>query len=247
MRSIWVLSGRTLRADRQNGEAAARPARTAARRRSCSRWRGDRAVVFLGLLGAAAATPADASSASSWRQTRGLAAAGDGKQGDQRERAAAIAAGCASALCPARLIASLRPGVGLPVNSAASTLPPAKLTFALRYGRFAAGACARAFTPIGMVACALCAASTTASAVMLTTPREVTDGVRMCAGLSVPSRIGPTCSASIMVLAMVSAMLAESRFGNTSRLASPFRSRMRIDALAQMLRQRGIAVHLAVA
>src|SRR6185312_3839601 len=40
------------------------------------------------------------------------------------------------------------------------------------------------------IACAFCVASTTASAVMLTTPREVTEGVRIWAGLSVPSRIG---------------------------------------------------------
>jgi hypothetical protein len=43
-------------------------------------------------------------------------------------------------------------------------------------------------------------ASTTATAVMLTMPRAVTDGVRMCAGLAVPIRIGPTASASAMVL-----------------------------------------------
>jgi hypothetical protein len=35
-------------------------------------------------------------------------------------------------------------------------------------------------------------ASTTASVAMLTTPREVTDGDRMCAGIEEPSRIGPT-------------------------------------------------------
>jgi hypothetical protein len=39
-------------------------------------------------------------------------------------------------------------------------------------------------------------ASTTATAVMLTTPRAVTDGVRMCAGRAAPTRIGPTGSAS---------------------------------------------------
>ena len=43
-------------------------------------------------------------------------------------------------------------------------------------------------------------ASATATAVMLTMPRAVTDGVRMCAGLAVPIRIGPTASASAMVL-----------------------------------------------
>lgn len=40
------------------------------------------------------------------------------------------------------------------------------------------------------------AASATAMAVMFTTPREVTEPVRICAGLAVPSRIGPTGSAS---------------------------------------------------
>jgi hypothetical protein len=43
-------------------------------------------------------------------------------------------------------------------------------------------------------------ASTTATAVMLTMPRAVTDGVRICTGLAVPIRIGPTASASAMVL-----------------------------------------------
>ena len=43
-------------------------------------------------------------------------------------------------------------------------------------------------------------ASTTATAVMLTMPRAVTDGVRICAGLAVPIRIGPTASASAIVL-----------------------------------------------
>ena len=39
-------------------------------------------------------------------------------------------------------------------------------------------------------------ASTTAIAVMLTMPRGVTEGVRMCAGRAAPMRIGPTGSAS---------------------------------------------------
>src|SRR5690606_37220078 len=63
--------------------------------------------------------------------------------------------------------------------------------------------------------------SSAAKAVMLTMPREVTDGVRICAGLATPSMMGPTCSASVIALMVVRVILAESRSGNTSRFASP--------------------------
>ena len=43
-------------------------------------------------------------------------------------------------------------------------------------------------------------ASTTAMAVMLRMPRAVVDGVRMCAGLSAPMRIGPIDRASVITL-----------------------------------------------
>jgi hypothetical protein len=43
-------------------------------------------------------------------------------------------------------------------------------------------------------------ASTTATAVMLTMPRAVIDGVSICAGLAAPSRTGPTGKASVMTL-----------------------------------------------
>ncbi|MEH2555205.1 hypothetical protein V1286_002734 [Bradyrhizobium algeriense] len=43
-------------------------------------------------------------------------------------------------------------------------------------------------------------ASTAATAVMLSTPRAVTPGVRICAGRAGPIRIGPTGSASASVL-----------------------------------------------
>src|SRR5690606_38717517 len=66
-------------------------------------------------------------------------------------------------------------------------------------------------------------ASTTARAAMLTTPREGTDGDRICAGIAAPSRIGPICRPSVIVLITPSVMLAASRFGKTSRLASPDR------------------------
>lgn len=35
-------------------------------------------------------------------------------------------------------------------------------------------------------------AASTARAVILTTPREVTEGVKMCAGREAPIKIGPT-------------------------------------------------------
>src|SRR5262245_14655575 len=47
---------------------------------------------------------------------------------------------------------------------------------------------------------AFACASTTATAVMLTTPRAVTDGVRIWAGRAAPIRIGPTGSASASTL-----------------------------------------------
>ena len=50
--------------------------------------------------------------------------------------------------------------------------------------------------PSDICPCCACCASTAANAVMLTTPRAVVDGVRMCAGRAAPMRIGPTGSAS---------------------------------------------------
>ncbi len=43
-------------------------------------------------------------------------------------------------------------------------------------------------------------ASPTATAVILTMPRAVIEGVSICAGLAAPSKIGPTGKASAMVL-----------------------------------------------
>ena len=64
-------------------------------------------------------------------------------------------------------------------------------------------------------------ASTTLSAVMLTMPRAVTDGVRTCAGRAVPSSIGPTCSPSAAVFSRLKAMLAASRFGRSAGWPHP--------------------------
>ena len=66
-------------------------------------------------------------------------------------------------------------------------------------------------------------ASTTASAVTLTMPRAVTDGVTMCAGRVMPSNIGPTCKPSPNTLARLKALLAASSVGMTSRFAEPCR------------------------
>src|SRR5262245_1095870 len=68
---------------------------------------------------------------------------------------------------------------------------------------------------------AVSCASTTATAVMLTTPRAVTEGVRMWAGRAAPMRMGPTGSASATARIIWSAMLAASRVGMIRTLASP--------------------------
>ena len=65
------------------------------------------------------------------------------------------------------------------------------------------------------------AASTEASAVMLTRRRTVAVGVRMCAGRASPSRIGPTVMPwPEVALSTLKVMLAASSVGITSRLAS---------------------------
>ena len=73
-----------------------------------------------------------------------------------------------------------------------------------------------------------CAALPTASAVMLTTRRTVAEGVRMCAGRAAPSRIGPTVTPwPPVIFSTLKRMLAASRFGQISRLASPLQRAVR--------------------
>jgi hypothetical protein len=83
---------------------------------------------------------------------------------------------------------------------------------------------------------------------MLTTPREVTDGVRIWAGFGGAEQDRPDSAArpSSIVLTTLEAMLAASRLGKTSTLASPDRRRIRHDALADIGSERGIAVHFAI-
>src|SRR5690606_29866498 len=64
-------------------------------------------------------------------------------------------------------------------------------------------------------------ASLAVIAVILTTPRLVVEGARICAGACVPMRMGPTASALSISLSSVIDRLALSRFGKSSRLASP--------------------------
>src|SRR5436190_17640301 len=68
---------------------------------------------------------------------------------------------------------------------------------------------------------AVLAACATASAVILTIPRAVTDGTITCTGLDTPSRSGPTSKASVAADNKVNAILAASRVGITKRLAEP--------------------------
>ena len=58
---------------------------------------------------------------------------------------------------------------------------------------------------------------------MLTTPRAVTERVRIWAGLAAPSRIGPTGSASASMRVTGRRCWRRRGFGMTSTLASPFR------------------------
>src|SRR5574340_831283 len=68
-------------------------------------------------------------------------------------------------------------------------------------------------------------ASTTDSAVMFTRRRTVAVGVRICTGLAEPRSIGPTVTPSPpLTLSRLNAMLAASRLGMMSRLASPLSS-----------------------
>jgi hypothetical protein len=64
-------------------------------------------------------------------------------------------------------------------------------------------------------------ASTPAIAVMLMTPRAVTDGVSTWHGLATPTSIGPMGVASPSVLTSWNAMLAASMLGMMNTLASP--------------------------
>src|SRR5690606_26083984 len=65
-------------------------------------------------------------------------------------------------------------------------------------------------------------ASLAAIAAMLTMPRLVVDGARICAGERGPIRIGPTASPLVISLSSVIDRFADSRLGKISRLASPF-------------------------
>ena len=67
------------------------------------------------------------------------------------------------------------------------------------------------------------AAETTASAVRLTSRRTVAEGVAISTGLRAPRRIGPIVIPSPpVILSRLNEMFAASRFGITSRFASPF-------------------------
>src|ERR1700761_1890830 len=89
--------------------------------------------------------------------------------------------------------------------------------------------CGRAQAP-GWAACA------TASAVMLTIPRAVTDGTITCTGLDTPSSSGPTRSASVAADSKVSAILAVSSDGITRRLADP------VNGLLETMRPRNCSL-----
>src|SRR5690606_11131973 len=67
-------------------------------------------------------------------------------------------------------------------------------------------------------------ASLAAIAATLTIPRLVVEGARMCAGARVPISIGPTASPLLTSLSSVLYRLALSRFGKSSRFASPLSS-----------------------
>ena len=87
-----------------------------------------------------------------------------------------------------------------------------------------------------------------AIAVMFSTRRNVDEGVSTCAGRSTPIRIGPTVVPSpSTIFSTLNRMFAASMFGQMRMFASPGEAAFHQQAAADDLRQRGIAVHLAVA
>ena len=89
-------------------------------------------------------------------------------------------------------------------------------------------------------------ASTTATAVMLTTPRAVTDGERICAGFAVPIRIGPTGKRVRDRLDHLESDVGGIEIRHDQHVGLPVQARMRKHAFAQQRVERGVAVHLAV-
>ncbi len=90
-------------------------------------------------------------------------------------------------------------------------------------------------------------ASTTASADRLTMPRVVTDDVTTCAGFAGSDQDRPDRDRiGHGSFKRLKAMLAASRLGKISRLASPLNVEFGQDAGADRRRERRIGVHLAV-
>src|SRR5665647_2815630 len=78
------------------------------------------------------------------------------------------------------------------------------------------------------------AALATASAVMFTMRRTVAEGLRTCTEEAAPSRMGPTVTpCPLVILSTLKRMLAASRFGQISTLASPL-SLLSIRAVRRM-------------
>jgi hypothetical protein len=81
---------------------------------------------------------------------------------------------------------------------------------------------------------------------MLMMRRTVAVAVRICTGLAEPSSMGPMVMPSpAAVLSRLKAMLAASRVGKISRLASVLHLGVGEDLLADVRIQRRVAVHLA--
>ena len=90
-------------------------------------------------------------------------------------------------------------------------------------------------------------ASTTAIAVMLTTPRAVTEGVSTWAGLAGPIRIGPTGSASARIFVNWYAILAASRSGMIEHVRLALQARFRQLTRSRIISdKRRIGLHFAI-
>ena len=53
--------------------------------------------------------------------------------------------------------------------------------------------------------------------------RAVADGVKICTGLSAPSKIGPKAAEPVAVFSQLKAILAASNVGKISKFAAPFK------------------------
>ena len=82
---------------------------------------------------------------------------------------------------------------------------------------------------------------------MFTMRRTVAEGVRMCTGFAAPSSIGPTVMPSPeAVFKKVECDVGGVEIRHHQEIRLPFEAGARVHTIADLLRERRVAVHLAV-